>query len=87
MSNLLERTNCPYCGHVIIKDYDPENRLFGNTSKCESLLCGKEFIVNCSQINDKGSSLEGRASVREVISKSKTDAELEDGQTMLSEFV
>jgi len=87
MSNLLERTYCPYCGHVIIREFDAENRLFGTTSKCESLLCGKEFIVNCSQINDKGSSLEGSASVREVISKSRAGNELEEGQTILSEFV
>jgi len=87
MSELLERTNCPYCSHAIIREFDPENRLFGNTIKCPSLLCAKEFVVHYSQINDKGSSLEGSASIREVISKSRADDELEEGQTLLSEFV
>ena len=87
MSDLLERTHCPYCGHAITKKFDPENRLFGATIQCPSQLCIKEFVVNCAHIFDKDSSLEGSATVREVITNWKTSGDIEEGQTILSEFV
>lgn len=83
---LVEQTHCPYCSCEITKDFDKENRLFGSTIKCESMLCKKEFVVNCAHIFEKGSDLSGSTSVREII-RPKDMVELEEGQTMLTEFV
>ena len=85
MSDLLERTHCPYCGHAITKKFDPENRLFGATIQCPSQLCIKEFVVNCSRIFDKLTP--PIVTVREVITNWKTSGDIEEGQTILSEFV
>ena len=87
MRNLLERTFCPYCSTIIVREFNEKNRLFGNTVTCESRICAKEFVVNASQVYDKGDSLEGSASVREVIRVPKTIAEIDNGQSTLEEFV
>ena len=87
MSNLLERTFCPYCGTIIVREFDDENRLFGSTIACDSHLCAKEFVVNTAQVYDKGSSLEGSASVREIIRSPKQPLESDNNQTTLAEFV
>ena len=87
MSNLLERTFCPYCGTIIVREFDEKNRLFGSTITCESRICKKEFVVNTAEVYDKGSSLEGSASVREVIRLPKQIIDPDNSQTTLEEFV
>jgi len=88
MSELLERTFCPYCGPMIVKEFNAEKRLFGNTIKCESRTCEREFIVSSAQVYDKGASLEGSASVREIIRIPKQNIiSIDDGQRKLEEFV
>ena len=80
MTILLERTNCPYCGFEITRDFDSENRLFGTKIKCESQLCDKEFVVNTSSVFEKGK--EPQATIREVTHLPK-EVELDEDHTIL----